>query len=234
MAAAPSRQLPAFGPRRPRPAPPRLEPRDALNATPSSSRTGSASRNRCVAPRGPRSLCPTQGSRSFPTPRTNRPTPAPASRAAPPREPTPASCGQAGPGTHAAPLHPQPAARAHRPHSRYDHHRPRLTVRRAPPSASAHRDDVTATHWSLHEDPTDWLPRQRLPSRPASDPAGRPHWLAAGVALAAGDSRGPRLRGARHGAAAGRAGAAAVLGARVPAAARAAAGPGAGCPGAGD
>lgn len=102
----PGPRVPASPRRRPRPGPPGLEPRETLEATPSASPTRSASRSRCVAPRGPRSLCPTQGSRSFPTPRTSRP--APASRAAPPQAPAPASCGQAGPGCARRPA-PSPA-----------------------------------------------------------------------------------------------------------------------------
>ena len=165
---------------------------------------------------------------SPPRKRTARlPLPPPGRR--PPRAPAPASCSQGGPGAHAAPLHPQPASRAHRPHSRYDRHRPRLTVRRAPPSASAHRDDVATTHWSSHEGPTDWLPRRRLPRRPASGPAGRPHWLAAGVSLAAGDLRGPRPRANAF--RAGRGGTQAVT--PQPPGQTPAAGPGAGCPGTG-
>lgn len=153
MAAAPSR----------RPAAPGVSPK---TPPPGSSRPRAAGDPQCDALRLPDVMCPSKpvrrppGARGrsarrrapgpSPTPRTNHPVPAPASRAAAPQAPVPALCGQAGPGAHAAPLHLRPAARAHQPHSRCHRHRPRLTVRGAPPSASARRDDVDATHWPPH------------------------------------------------------------------------------------
>lgn len=130
MATAPSRRpaAPGFSPKTPPPGSSR--PRAAGDAQCDALRVPDViCPSQPVPARGPRSLCPTQGSRFFPTPRTNGPGPAPASRAAPPQEPAPASCGQAGPGAHAAPLPLRPAARAHRPHSCCLRHRPRLTVR---------------------------------------------------------------------------------------------------------
>lgn len=237
MAAAPSRRpaAPGFSPKTP---------------PPGSSRPRAAGDAQCDALRVPDVICPSQpvpppprpgpevalpdaGLQVLPHPADERPGSrsrlpggaAPSARArfvrpgraGGARRPAPSPAG--GPRSPAPQPLPPPPAPPHRP--------------RRPPRASARRDDVSATHWPSRQDPTDWLSRQRLPSRPASDPAGCPHWPTAGVALAAGDSRGPGLPGQRHGAAAGRAGAAAGLGARVPAAERAAAGPGAGCPGTG-